>query len=324
MRILVTGGAGFIGSHLCDKFLSNPKVEFVRVVDNLLTGSYENIKHLENKNNFEFIEGDIRDYAICLNAMQGCTHVSHQAALGSVPRSINDPRLSNNINVTGTLNIFNAGKELGVQKIVFASSSSVYGDDTRLPKLEDITGNVLSPYALTKKTKEEYAKQFAFHYSMDITALRYFNVFGPRQSPKGPYAAVIPIFIDKLLKNESPTINGDGTQSRDFTYIENVVEANELALLTNNSDSLFKVYNVALGEKTTLNELYQNIAQSLNKTDIKPIHGPPRKGDIKDSLANIDRIKSELNYSPKVFIKEGLSKTSEWFINQTQVVANQS
>ena len=311
MRVLITGGAGFIGSNLAKGLLKDSDVEHVIVLDNLITGFESNLTEIQGHQKFEFVKGDIRDYNLVNNLVGQCTHISHQAALGSVPRSVKDPILSNDININGTLNVFHAAKENGIEKVVFASSSSVYGDDPTLPKQENLTGNVLSPYALTKKTKEEYARLFSMHYKLSIIGLRYFNVFGPFQNPKGPYAAVIPIFIDHLLKNKAPEIHGDGLQSRDFTYIDNVVAANILALKDTSIQSQFEIFNIALGEKTSLVELYQKIADIIG-SNIPPRFGPPREGDIKHSLANIDKIMNVLGYRPLVTIDEGLKRTVDW------------
>src|SRR5690349_9877034 len=242
MRILITGGAGFIGSNLADHLLQKEAVSFVRVLDNLATGSLKNIEEFRDHSKFEFVEGDIRDYQTCLKACEGIDAISHQAALGSVPRSINDPLTSNEVNVTGTLNIFTAAKENGIKRVVYAASSSTYGDHPGLPKIEDRIGNPLSPYAVTKYVNELYARVYANLYGLELIGLRYFNVFGPKQNPKGPYAAVIPLFVKAVLDNESPTINGDGEHSRDFTFVGNAVQANERALFTVNPEAVNQVY----------------------------------------------------------------------------------
>lgn len=317
MKVLVTGGAGFIGSNLADALLKDSEVTLVRVVDNLSTGFRENIsQHIDNPK-FEFIEGDIADINQCKEAVQGCTHISHQAALGSVPRSIKDPVATNYNNITGTLNVLQSAREQNIKRIVFASSSSVYGDDANLPKVEYKTGNVLSPYALTKKTKEEYAKLFAELFDLSIIGLRYFNVFGPKQSPKGAYAAVIPLFISKLMAGIQSDIHGDGEQSRDFTFIKNVVNANILALKAKRLPSNYNIYNIAFGDKTTVNQLYFTIANLLGK-DIQPRYTPSRTGDIKHSLADITKIKKEIEYQPLVSIKEGLVETVNWFKDKNE------
>ena len=312
MRVLVTGGAGFIGSNLVAKLLDDPDIDIVRVVDNLMTGYKVNLEPYINNDKLEFIEADITDASVCKRVMQGISHVSHQAAIGSVPRSINDPWLTHNNNINGTLNILIAAKEEKVNRIVFASSSSVYGDDKTIPKVESSIGNVLSPYALTKRTKEEYARLFSSLYEMEILGLRYFNVFGPNQSPKGPYAAVIPLFIEKLIDNEKAIIHGDGEQSRDFTYVDNVVYANLLALKIAKLPNGFQIYNTALGGKTSVNTLYQSLAKIIG-SDVKAEYVAYRKGDIKHSLADISKIQNDLGYEPLVQLDEGLMRTVEWF-----------
>jgi UDP-N-acetylglucosamine 4-epimerase len=312
MNILVTGGAGFIGSNLIKGLLDRPDVQLVRVLDNLATGSLQNIEEFRQDPRFQFIEGDIRNYATCLEACAGIEAISHQAALGSVPRSINDPLTSNEVNVTGTLNIFTAAKEQGVGRIVYAASSSTYGDHPGLPKVEDRIGNPLSPYAVTKFVNELYARVYATTYGMQLVGLRYFNVYGPKQNPKGPYAAVIPLFVKAVLDNEPPQINGDGETSRDFTYVANAVQANILALTTTNSEAVNQVYNVAVGEQTSLNQLFESI-KALAGSDLAPIYGPERRGDVKHSLADISKAKSLLGYEPEVSVKEGLATTFEWY-----------
>lgn len=312
MRILVTGGAGFIGSNLVEHLLSLPEVQFVRVLDNLCTGSVKNIQEFQNNERFEFIEGDIRSYDTCLSAVNGIDLISHQAALGSVPRSLKDPLTTNDVNITGTLNIFTAAKESSVKRVVYAASSSTYGDHPGLPKVEDRIGNPLSPYAVTKYVNELYARVFADAYGLDSIGLRYFNVFGPRQNPAGPYAAVIPLFINAILNNEPPTINGDGEHSRDFTFVANAVQANVLALTTNNQEALNQVYNIAFGERTTLNQLFGYLKE-IAGSDLVPIYGTERKGDVKHSQADISRAANLLQYNPGVTIKEGLKPTFEWY-----------
>jgi len=312
MRVLVTGGAGFIGSNLVSKLLDDAEISLVRVIDNLMTGYKENLTPFLDNKKLEFIEGDITDASMCKRIMQNISHVSHQAAIGSVPRSINDPWLTHNNNINGTLNILLAAKEAQVSRIVFASSSSVYGDDMTIPKVESSIGNVLSPYALTKRTKEEYARLFSSLYEMEILGLRYFNVFGPNQSPNGPYAAVIPLFIEKLLANVTATIHGDGEQSRDFTYVDNVVHANILALKKDKLPHGFQIYNTALGGKTSVNTLYQSLAKIIG-SDVKAEYVAYRKGDIKHSLADISKIQNDLGYEPLVQLDEGLKKTVHWF-----------
>lgn len=315
MNILVTGGAGFIGSNLVEQLLQLDEVKKVRVLDNLATGSLKNLEEFQSNTKFEFLEGDIRDFQTCLKACDGIDGISHQAALGSVPRSINDPLTSNEVNVTGTLNIFTAAKEKGVNRVVYAASSSTYGDHPGLPKVEDKIGNPLSPYAVTKYVNELYAKVYANVYGMQIIGLRYFNVFGPKQNPAGPYAAVIPLFVKAVLDNEPPMINGDGETSRDFTFVDNAVQANIKALFTQNSGAVNQVYNIAYGEKTTLNELFQMI-KSAAGSDLAPRYGAERRGDVKHSLADISKAKSLLGYNPKYSIREGLKITFEWYRKQ--------
>ena len=310
-NFLITGGAGFIGSNLAE-FLVNKGARHVRVLDNLSTGSKKNITSLLEKNNFEFIEGDITSYECCEQACDGVDFVFHQAALGSVQRSIEAPINTNNANVVGFLNMLEASRNKRVKRFVYASSSSVYGDNMDLPKKEERIGNPISPYAVTKRVNELYAKVFYETYGMETIGLRYFNVFGPKQSPSGAYAAVIPLFIDAVLSGKSVKINGDGTQMRDFTYIENVVLANICAAFANKEGATGKVYNVAFGESTSLNELLRLINE-IAGANTSPIYGPPRIGDIKDSLADISMAKDFLGYMPLVNIKQGLQHTFNWF-----------
>jgi UDP-N-acetylglucosamine/UDP-N-acetylgalactosamine 4-epimerase len=312
MRILVTGGAGFIGSNLVEKLLGREDVEQVRVLDNLSTGSIKNIEEFETNAKFEFIQGDIREYKACLKVCEGIDLISHQAALGSVPRSINDPLTTNAVNITGTLNIFTAAKETKVKRVVYAASSSTYGDHPGLPKTEDKIGNPLSPYAVSKYVNELYARVYASTYGLETIGLRYFNVFGPKQNPAGPYAAVIPLFIKAVLDNEPPTIYGDGEHSRDFTYVANAVLANELALFTENREAVNQVYNVAIGEQTSLNQLFEMIKEVAG-SDLAPRYGEERKGDVKHSLADISKARTLLGYEPGVSIKEGLKIAFEWY-----------
>jgi UDP-N-acetylglucosamine 4-epimerase len=312
MRILVTGGAGFIGANLVEQLLKNPAVSLVRVFDNLATGSLKNIEPFEGNSKFEFLQGDIRSYSECLQACNGIDLISHQAALGSVPRSINDPLTTNDVNITGTLNIFTAAKENGIKRVVYAASSSTYGDHPGLPKVEDQIGNPLSPYAVTKYVNELYARVYSSVYGLELIGLRYFNVFGPKQNPDGPYAAVIPLFIRSVLNNEPPLINGDGEHSRDFTFVGNAVQANELALFTTNTEAVNQVYNIAYGEQTTLNQLFTSIKEVAG-SDLAPKYGPDRKGDVKHSLAQIDKAASLLGYQPPVSVHEGLKITFEWY-----------
>jgi UDP-N-acetylglucosamine 4-epimerase len=312
MRVLITGGAGFIGSNLVESLLKNRQIQLVRVFDNLATGSLKNIEEFETNSKFEFTQGDIRNYDSCLEACNGMDIISHQAALGSVPRSINDPLTTNEVNITGTLNIFTAAKEKGIQRVVYAASSSTYGDHPGLPKIEDKIGNPLSPYAVTKYVNELYAKVYANVYGLQTIGLRYFNVFGPKQNPAGPYAAVIPLFIKAVLDNEPPIINGDGEHSRDFTYVANAVHANECALFTDNTRAVNEVYNVAIGERTSLNQLFQMIKEVAG-SDLAPKYGVERQGDVKHSLADISKAKELLSYNPSVSIKQGLKITFEWY-----------
>src|ERR1051325_5988269 len=260
MNILVTGGAGFIGSNLVEKLLGDDRVNKVRVLDNLVTGSWENIKEFDKHPKFEFTEGDIRNYETCLAACSDMESISHQAALGSVPRSINDPLTTNEVNITGTLNIFNAAREKKIHRIVYAGSSSTYGDHPDLPKKEDIIGDPLSPYAVSKYVDELYASVFANLYGLELIGLRYFNIYGPKQNPEGPYAAVIPLFIKAILTCNPPVINGDGSHSRDFTFVEDAVQANILSLFTKNKESLNQVYNIACGNQITLLQLFEILA----------------------------------------------------------------
>ncbi len=315
MRILVTGGAGFIGTNLVEKLLSREDVELVRVLDNLATGSLKNIEPFEGNDRFEFMQGDIRSYESCLEACKGIDVISHQAALGSVPRSINDPLTTNDVNITGTLNIFTAAKESGIRRVVYAASSSTYGDHPGLPKVEDQIGNPLSPYAVTKYVNELYARVYANIYNLELIGLRYFNVFGPRQNPDGPYAAVIPLFMRSVLNNEPPLINGDGEHSRDFTFVGNAVLANELALFTTNTEAVNQVYNIAFGQQTSLNELFTSIKE-IAGSDLAPKYGPERRGDVKHSLAQIDKATELLGYKPPMSVHEGLKTTFEWYRKQ--------
>lgn len=312
MKILLTGGAGFIGSNLTEYLLEDERVSLVRIFDDLSNGDYNNIKEFEDHPKFEFLKADIRDAAAVNAAAEGMDKICHQAAVGSVPRSIKDPITTHEVNVNGTLNVFQAAVINNIKKVVFASSSSVYGDELTMPKIEEKTGNALSPYALTKSINEQYAEVFSKSYDFNYIALRYFNVFGAKQSPKGPYAAVIPIFVEKALNNQGPVINGDGNFSRDFTYVKNAVMANVNALFTENPAALNEAYNVAYGERATLNQLWQAIKESTACT-ADAIHGPERNGDIPHSLANISKAKSLLNYDPKYSLQDGLATTVKWY-----------
>ena len=308
---LVTGGAGFIGSNIVE-YLLKYKAKKVRVLDNLLTGRYSNLKHFEGNSAFEFIEGDITDINTCHRACQGIDYVSHQAALGSVPRSVKDPARTNQINVDGFLNMIIAAKDAAVKTFVYASSSSVYGDEPTLPKVENKIGKPLSPYAVSKYTNELYATVFHTNYGLRVIGLRYFNVFGPNQDPDGPYAAVIPLFVDKIQKKEELFINGDGLQTRDFTFVENSVQANIRAMLTKNEAAINQVFNIAYGENYTVNDMYNQIATLLH-SDHKPTYREPRAGDILNSLANIEKARTLLGYDPQFSFGKGLAITVKYF-----------
>ncbi len=315
MKILVTGGAGFIGSNLVDELLNDDRVSLVRVLDNLATGSKQNLKHLDGAPKFEFQEGDIRSTEDCARACTGIDLISHQAALGSVPRSIADPLTTNAVNIGGTLNIFTAAKDNGVKRVIYAASSSTYGDHPGLPKVEDRIGKPLSPYAVTKYVNELYAGVYASLYNIEMIGLRYFNIFGPRQNPNGPYAAVIPLFAKSLIDDQAPIINGDGSHSRDFTYVSNAVQANIAALFSQDTDAVNTVYNIACGEQTSLLQLFENLREQAGSS-LQPIHGPERKGDVKHSLADISRARRLLKYNPSVSVKEGLKHTYDWYAAQ--------
>jgi UDP-N-acetylglucosamine 4-epimerase len=306
---LVTGGAGFIGSNLCEAILE--KGYKVICLDNLSTGKMKNVELFISNPNYTFIKGDIRDLETCVKACENVDYVLHQAAWGSVPRSLEYPLLYNEINISGTLNMLEASRKNSVKKFIYASSSSVYGDEINLPKKEGVEGNVLSPYALTKLTNEKYANLYHRVYGLSTYGLRYFNVFGKRQDPDGAYAAVIPKFIFKLLKNEQPTINGDGLQSRDFTYIENVIEANLRACKAPDK-AAGQVYNIAYGGRETLIDLYHTICKSLNKKTT-PIFGPQRKGDIMHSNADISKAKTMIGYNPTWSFKDGIDDVIQWY-----------
>ncbi len=316
MKIVVTGGAGFIGTNTCEDLISNG--HHVTCLDNFLTGKRENIQPFLDSELFNLVEGDIRDIETCREAVKGADLVLHLAALGSVPRSIADPVTTNDININGSLNMLVATRDEGIKRFVYAASSSTYGDSESLPKVEHIIGKPLSPYAITKYVSELYADVFSKTYEMECIGLRYFNVFGRRQDPKGAYAAVIPKFTALLLNHEGPIINGDGSFSRDFTYIDNVIQINKLALFTKNEEALNQVYNVAYGESSTLNELFDEIKANLRNYDdtinaINSIHGPNRTGDIPHSLASIDKAKRLLNYAPEYSLKDGLKEAMKWY-----------
>ena len=315
-KILITGGAGFIGSNLTEYFLN--KGYFVRCLDNFSTGYHHNIEEFISNKNYELLEGDIRDLETCKEAVKGMDYVLHQAALGSVPRSVNDPITSNEVNVSGFLNMLVAARDEGIKRMVYAASSSTYGDSESLPKVEDVIGKPLSPYAVTKYVNELYADVFAKTYGMEIIGLRYFNVFGRRQNTRGAYAAVIPLFTKLLIQHESPTINGTGENSRDFTYIDNVIQMNERAMLTENTEAVNTVYNTAVGDRTNLNELTTYLKEFLVDYDpkiqnIEIKHGPNRVGDIPHSLASVDKAKELLNYHPTHVIREGLREAVRWY-----------
>ena len=314
--ILITGGAGFIGSNLCDYFLS----EGYKVVclDNFATGHRHNLKDFINHPNFSLIEGDIRNAIDCATAVKGVDYVLHQAALGSVPRSINDPITTNDVNVSGFLNMLVAARDEKVKRFVFAASSSTYGDSEALPKVENVIGKPLSPYAITKYVNELYAEIFSKTYGLETIGLRYFNVFGRKQDPNGAYAAVIPKFVMQFMQHESPKINGDGNYSRDFTYIDNVIQMNELAMLTQNSEAVNTVYNTAYGDRNTLNNLVDYLKEFLSEYDseigdVAVEYGPNRAGDIPHSLASIDKAKTLLGYDPKYSMQEGLRAAVQWY-----------
>mgnify|MGYP003949505725 CR=1 FL=1 len=318
-NFLITGGAGFIGSNLVE-YLLKYKAKKVRVLDNFSTGYKQNIFPFLEKDNFELIEGDIRNLEICNRACEGIDFVFHQAALGSVPRSIEDPRTTNEVNLSGFLNMLIAGRDKKIKRFIYAASSSTYGDSKGLPKLEGEIGSPLSPYAITKYVNELYADIFSSLYSMETIGLRYFNVFGQKQDPNGAYAAVIPKFIMQLINHQSPVINGDGEYSRDFTYIDNIIQLNMMCLTSTNKESINQVYNAAFGERTTLNQLVDFLKESLSEfdksiNDIEVIYGPIREGDIPHSLASIDKAKRLLHYKPNYSIKEGLSEAISWYWN---------
>lgn len=318
-KILISGGAGFIGSNLCEYFLNRD--DEVVCLDNFSTGKMENIIPLIEKfpTTFKLIVGDIRNIEDCRMAVKGTEYVFHEAALGSVPRSIQDPATTNDVNIGGFLNMLIASREVKIKRFIFAASSSTYGDSRSLPKVEDVIGKPLSPYAITKLVDELYADVFARTYGdIEYVGLRYFNVFGRRQDPFGTYAAVIPLFVKKLMNNEAPNINGDGEYSRDFTYIDNVIQMNVLAMESTNPDAVNQIYNTAFGERTTLNDLVKYLKEFLSEYDarianIEPIHGPNRTGDIPHSLACIDKAKKLLGYNPLFSMRDGLKAACSWY-----------
>ncbi len=308
---LVTGGAGFIGSHIAEYLLKHGAKK-VRVLDNLANGFESNLTVLKEYPAFEFINGDIRNTEICLQACDGIDYISHQAALGSVPRSIKEPVYFSEVNITGTVNIMKAAADKGVKQMVYASSSSVYGDEQTLPKQEDKIGNALSPYAVTKRTNELYAKVFSQAYGLKIMGFRYFNIFGPRQDPDGAYAAVIPLFVKGIINRTPVYINGDGEQTRDFTFVDNAVQINIKGMLTDNNEAFNKAYNVAIGERFTVNQLYKICQQQLD-SDFAATYREPRAGDIRDSLADISLAQKLLNYQPTKKFEDGLIETIQYF-----------
>jgi UDP-N-acetylglucosamine 4-epimerase len=317
-KIVITGGAGFIGSNLCEYFVR--KGHEVLCFDNFATGHRYNIEALLAHPNFTLLEGDIRNLSDCQKAVAGCDYVLHQAALGSVPRSINDPITTNDVNISGFLNMLVASRDAKVKRFVYAASSSTYGDSESLPKVEERIGKPLSPYAITKFVNELYADIFSKTYGLETIGLRYFNVFGRKQDPNGAYAAVIPKFVMQLMNHESPVINGDGNYSRDFTYIDNIIQINELAMLTQNKEAVNNVYNAAFGDRTTLNDLVAFLKESLSKMDqrigdVAVIHGPNRAGDIPHSLASISKAQKLLDYSPKFSMQDGLNEAVKWYWN---------
>lgn len=308
---LVTGGAGFIGGHIAEYLLKNGAGK-VRVLDNMVNGFEKNLHVLRAYPQFEFMQGDIRDLDTCMKACEGIDYISHQAALGSVPRSIKEPVYFNEVNVGGFVNMLKAAVENKVKTFVYASSSSVYGDEPTLPKVEHRIGNCLSPYAATKKTNELYSQVFADVYGIQLMGFRYFNIFGPRQDPDGPYAAVIPLFVKGIINQTPVYINGDGEQTRDFTFVDNAVQVNVKGMLTDNPDAFNKVYNVACGEYYSVNHLYRACAEQLN-SDWKPIHREPRAGDIRNSLADVSLAKEKLGYEPVMKFEAGLHDTIDFF-----------
>ncbi len=310
---LVTGGAGFIGSHIAEYLLKNGAKK-VRVLDNLVNGFQSNLDFLKPYQAFEFLEGDIRDFETCQQACKNIDFVTHQAALGSVPRSIKEPQTSNDVNVGGFVNILKASVDNNILRFVYASSSSVYGDESTLPKKEDRIGNCLSPYAVSKRVDELYAQVFGDVYKIPVIGFRYFNIFGPRQDPDGPYAAVIPLFVKGIINKTPVYINGDGEQTRDFTYVENAVQANIRAMLTDNQEAINKVYNVAVGEKFSVNYLY-DVIQKYLKSEHSPTYREPRAADVRNSLADITLAKNFLSYQPTKKFSDGLIETIEYFKN---------
>lgn len=314
IKVIITGGAGFIGSNLTEALLSDGNIKKVRVIDDLSNGYYSNIEEFEGHSKFEFIQEDIRNYRELLKLTKGYDVISHQAALGSVPRSIADPMSSTSVNIDGTVNVLNVAVKNGLDRVILACSSSTYGDSKQLPKKEDNIGAPLSPYAVTKLAIELYADVFNRTYGLNYIGLRYFNVFGPKQNPDNPYAAVIPIFCKAFMNNESPKINGDGETSRDFTYVSNAIHANVLSIFTQNQKALNQVYNVACGERTSLNSMVEELALITGK-NVSPKYGLERPGDVKHSLADISKIQDLLGYNVNMKFKEGLKEAFNWYKN---------
>ncbi|MEM6523597.1 MAG: SDR family oxidoreductase [Bacteroidota bacterium] len=312
LKVLVTGGAGFIGSNLIEALLKDDRVPKVRIIDNLSNGYYSNIQEFEKHPKFEFFEADICDYDRMVELTKGFDVISHQAALGSVPRSIENPMITTRTNIDGSINIMHAAVVNKVRRVILACSSSTYGDSIELPKKEENIGKPLSPYAITKYVTELYADVFKKVYDLNYIGLRYFNVFGPKQNPNNPYAAVIPLFCKAFLNGESPKINGDGETSRDFTFVDNAVDANIKAIFTNDGDAINQIYNVACGEQTTLNKII-NTLKSISGKQIEANYGPEREGDVRHSLADIDKIVRKLQYRPQVNFDEGLRKVYNWY-----------
>lgn len=315
---LVTGGAGFIGSNIVEYLMLN-NARKVRVLDNFATGYRKNIEKFIDHPAFELVEGDIRDLETCVNACKGIDFVTHQAALGSVPRSITDPITTNEVNINGFLNMLEAVKANNVKRFVYAASSSTYGDSKALPKIEEQIGMPLSPYAVTKYVNELYAHVFSLNYGIETIGLRYFNVFGPKQDPNGAYAAVVPLFVQAVIEGYAPFINGDGEQTRDFTYIQNVIQANIRAMLTSNKAAVNNVYNVAVGERTSIKQMF-GILCSIEEKSIEPKFRVARQGDVRDSLADISKINRNLQYIPEVSFRDGLVKTYTWYKNNQEFI----
>ena len=316
VTILVTGGAGFIGSNLCEVLIE--KGSKVICLDNFSTGNKDNLLQLSNETNFTIMQGDIRKLDDCIKATKGVDYVLHQAALGSVPRSLKNPIITNDVNISGFLNMLIASRNNGVKRFVYAASSSTYGDSESIPKTEDIIGKPLSPYAITKYVNELYAEIFSKNYGLETIGLRYFNVYGRKQDPNGAYAAVIPKFVSQLIKRKSPVINGDGSYSRDFTYIDDVIQANLLSLVTTNDDAVNTVYNIAYGSRNTLNDLFSYLKDYLSDFDseisnIEVIYGPNRPGDVPHSHASVHKAKVNLNYNPKFSLQKGLKEAVKWY-----------